>query len=106
MKLNMKYETTAAALALLIALSPAGFAQQSQSNHEDSSVIAAEESPAIAWSEMQTPQPAPSEKTTSMPDQQPEPQPSDSPAATPAQASGTQAQSDSATQTFTGTVIK
>jgi hypothetical protein len=99
----MKLETSVAALALLVALSPAGFAQQSQSNQPDPSLVAAEESPAIVWSEAQTPQPVSSAAATN---QQQEQQPPDNPPAAPAQASGTQAQSDSATQTFTGTVVR
>jgi uncharacterized protein DUF5818 len=106
MKLDVQLKTSVAALALLVALSPAGFAQQSQPNKPDSSVVAAEASPAIAWSETQTPQPVSSGKAVSTPDQQQEQQPPDNPPAAPAQAGGTQAQSDSATQTFTGTVVR
>jgi hypothetical protein len=100
----MRLETSVAALALLVALSPAGLAQQSQPNQPDPSVVAAEISPAIVWSEAQTPQPVSSAVST--PDQQQEQQPPDNPTAAPAQAAGTQAQSESATQTFTGTVVK
>jgi hypothetical protein len=103
--MKMKLETSVAALALLVALAPAGFAQQSQPNQADFPVVAAAESPAIAWSEMQTPQPV-SEKAVPTQDQQQEQQPPDNPAATPTQASGTQAQSDAAPQTFIGTVVK
>jgi hypothetical protein len=103
----MKLETGGlAVLALLVALSAPGFAQQFQSNQPDSSVVAAEESPAIAWSEMQTPQPLPSAKAAPTPDQQQEQQPPDNPEATPTQASGMPAQSEPATQTFTGTVVR
>jgi hypothetical protein len=93
---NMKLKTSVAALALLVALSPAGFAQQFQSNQPDSSFAAAEMSPAIVWSETQTPQPS---------DQQQEQLPNN-PAATPTQDSGAQAQPESMPQTFTGTVVK
>jgi Protein of unknown function (DUF5818) len=102
----MKLEMSVAALALLVVLSPAGFAQQFQPNQPDSSVGAAEESPAIAWSEMQTPQPVSSERAVSTPDQLQEQQPPDNPAAAPTEASGTQAQSESAPQTFTGTIVR
>jgi hypothetical protein len=102
---NMKLETSALAiLALLVGLSPAGLAQQSQPNQPDHSVVAAEMLPAIAWSETQTPQPLATEKATPAPDQQQ--QAPDSTAATPTQASGAQAQPDSATQTFTGTIVR
>jgi hypothetical protein len=105
MKLDMKVlKTSVVALALLVGLSPAGFAQQSQPNQPDHSVVAAEISPAIAWSETQTPQPMATEKATPAPDQQQ--QAPDSTAATPTQASGAQAQPDSATQTFTGTIVR
>jgi hypothetical protein len=100
----MKLKTSVAALALLVALSPAGFAQQFQSNQPDSSFVAAEMSPAIAWSETQTPQPVASEKAVPTPDQQQEQLPNN-PAATPTQA-GAQAQPESTPQTFTGTVVK
>jgi Protein of unknown function (DUF5818) len=102
----MKLETSVAALALLVALSPAGFAQQFQPNQSGSSVLAAEMSSAIAWSETETPQPVSSEKAVSTPDQQQEQQPPDNPAVAPTQASGTQAQSESAIQTFTGTIVR
>jgi len=101
----MKLETSVAALALLVALSPAGFAQQSQPNQPGPPVVAAERAPAIAWSEMQTPQPVSSEKAAPLPDKQQEQQTQDNQTATPTQASGTQAQADSAVQTFTGTVV-
>jgi Protein of unknown function (DUF5818) len=96
----MKIETSVAALALLVALSPAGFAQQFQ--RPDSFAVAEETPPAIVWSGTQTPQPVPPAK----PDQQQDQQPQDNPTVTPTQASGMQDQSDSATQTFTGTVVK
>jgi hypothetical protein len=102
----MKLETSVAALALLVALSPAGFAQQSQPNGQDSSVVAAEMSPAVVWSQDQAPQPVPSEKAVPTPDKPQDQQTPDNPTATPAQASGMQDQSGSATQTFTGTVVK
>jgi hypothetical protein len=102
----MKLETCAvAALALLVALSPAGFAQQLQPNQPGSSDLVANAAPAVAWSEMQTPQPVPSANAVPTPNQQ-EQQPPDSPSATPTQASGTQAQAQPGTQTFTGTVVK
>ena len=100
----MKLETSVAAFALLVALSPAGFAQQVQPNHPGFSVVATEMSPAVVWSETQTPQPVPSEKAIPTPDKQQGQQTPDNPA--PAQASGTQDQSGSATQTFTGTVVR
>jgi hypothetical protein len=105
MKLDTKFETSVAVLALLVALSPAGFAQQFQPNQPDPSVIAAEKAPAIAWSEMQTPQPAQSGQALPAQDKQQAQQPTDSPAATPTQ-SGMQAPPDAAAQTFTGTVVK
>jgi hypothetical protein len=102
----MKLETSALAiLALLVGLSPAGFAQQSQPSQPDYSVVAAETSPAIAWSETQTPQPVSADKATPTPDQQQQQAP-DNPSATPTQTSGAQAQPDSATQTFTGTIVR
>jgi len=105
MKLDMKLlKTSVVALALLVGLSAAGFAQQSQPNPPDNSAVAAEMLPAIAWSETQTPQPRATEKATPAPDQQQ--QAPDSTAATPTQASGAQAQPDSATQTFTGTIVQ
>jgi cell division septation protein DedD len=102
----MKLETSVAALTLLVALSPAGFAQQSQRNLPGPSVVAEEMSPAIVWSQTQTPQPVPSEKAATTPDNQQEQQPPDNPTATPSQASGMQDQSESAAQTFIGTVVK
>jgi hypothetical protein len=66
----MKLETSVAALALLVALSPAGFDQQSQPNQPDPSLVATETSPAIVWTEAQTPQPMSSAVST--PDQQQE----------------------------------
>jgi lipoprotein-anchoring transpeptidase ErfK/SrfK len=105
MKLDMKLlKTSVVALALLVGLSPAGFAQQSQPNQPDYSVVAAEMSSAIVWSETQTAQPVSADKATPTPDQQQ--QAPDSPSATPTQTSGAQAQSDSATQTFTGTIVR
>jgi Protein of unknown function (DUF5818) len=101
----MKIETSVAALALLVALSPAGFAQQSQPHQPNSSVVAAEMSLAVVWSQEQTPQPVPADKTVSTDKSQDQQNP-DNPAATPTQASGMQDQSGSATQTFTGTVVK
>lgn len=98
----MKIKTSVAALALLVALAPAGFAQQFQPSQPSSSMVVAEMSPAVVWSETQTPQPVPS----ATPDQQQDQQTPDNPTAAPAQASGMQDQSDSATQTFTGTVVK
>jgi len=92
-----------AALALLVALSTAGFAQQFQPNQPTSSV---KESPAVAWSEMQTPQPVPSEEAVPRPGKQQEQQLPDNPTATPPQASGMPAHSESVTQTFTGTVVR
>lgn len=95
----MKLETGGlATLALLVALSPAGFAQQFQPNQP--------QSPAIAWSEMQTPQPVPSQEAVPTPDKQQVQQSQDNPAATPTQASGMPAPSESAARTFTGTVVK
>ena len=102
----MKLETSVAAFALLVALSPAGFAQQSHPNQPDSAVIAAEMSPAIVWSQEQAPQPAPSEKAVSTPDKPQDQQTPDNPAATPTQASGMQDQSGSDIKTFTGTVVR
>ncbi len=85
----MKLEMNVAALALLVALAPAGFAQQAQPIQ-----------PA------QTPQAVPMEKAAPAPDNSQEQQPQDETTATPAQASGMQDQPESATQTFTGTVVK
>lgn len=96
----MKLETSVAALALLVALSPALFAQQSQ---QSGSFAIATMSPAVVWSETQTPQPVPSATPDKQQDQQQTP---DNPAATPTQASGMQDQPDAATRTFTGTVVK
>lgn len=92
---------------MLVALSPAGIAQQFQpSQPSSSSVVAAEMSPAVVWSETQTPQPAPAEKAVPTPDKQQDQQPPDNPTAAPAQTSPMQDQSESATQTFTGTVVR
>jgi len=103
----MKLETGGlATLALLVALSPAGFAQQFQPNQPDVSVVAEEMSPAIVWPETQTSQPVSSQEVSPAPDKLQEQQPPDNPATAPTQASGMPAQSESATQAFTGTVVK
>ncbi len=84
----MKPGTSVVTLALLVALSSVGFAQQPDP--------AGEASPAIAWSEMQTPRPV----LPAMRDH------SSNLTATPTQASNMREQSNLLTQTFTGTVVK
>jgi Protein of unknown function (DUF5818) len=102
----MKLETgVLATVALLVALSPAGFSQNVQPNQPAVTVAAAEMSPAIVWSETQTPQPVPAQGASPTPDKQQGQTLPDNPTATPTQ-SGMPAQSDSASQSFTGTVVK
>lgn len=90
----MKLRTSVATLALLVALSSVGFAQQEEPNR--SLVGAGETSPAIAWSEMQTPRPVP----PAMRDH------SDSSTATLTQVSDMRGQTKLPPQIVAGTVVK